>query len=94
MGFWTQLAGTALLFAAVEAVEGGLRRFAPGYPHAVYWAVKVAVGLPLVALVAYAMRYGGYRIDAAAVTAGIAGAATVALWFYGDGDEEGEDDPR
>lgn len=91
MGFWLQVAGTAALFAVVEGTEALLRAVVPGLPNAVYWAVKVAVGLPLVIAVAWHVREVGYRIDVAAVIGGLAGAASVALWLHGEDGEDGDD---
>ncbi len=84
MGFWSQFAGTVALFTAVEGVEAVLRRAVPGLAHAIYWAAKAAIGLPLAIWAAWEMRARGYAIDIGAVTAGICAPAALFLWYYGD----------
>ncbi len=83
MGFWGQLLGAAAVFAAIEGAEGAARALRPGLPVLAYWAVKLAVGLPLAGALALAILAGGQGLDVAALLAGGSLAGAAILWAFG-----------
>ena len=84
MEFIFQLATAAGLFAAIEWIEGQIRRRFPGRSNLRYALLKLGYGLPLVVIVFGALLGAGIALQWTAIAAGVLAAALLALIFFGD----------